>query len=374
MTAPIAYLDHNASSPVLPGVRDAVGVALDIAGNPSSVHQAGRLARRAIETAREAIASGLGARPRDLIFTSGGTEANALALAQAGDRGIAVSAIEHDSVLASAPTATRLPVTADGVLDLLALEQWLVGMGRPAYLSIMYANNETGVIQPVGEAARIAHRYGALVHCDAAQAAFRLDLSFAELGVDLMTISAHKMGGPKGVGALIAADGCARVSVHRGGGQERGLRAGTENLPGVAGFGHAALKARASWRPAGIEALRNDLEARIRAAAPEARIHGANAARLPNTSCIGLPGAGSEEQVIALDLAGFAVSAGAACSSGKVTPSHVLIAMGEGVAAARSAIRVSLGPATTKDEIARFAEAWLAMRTALTGRPVSSAA
>lgn len=368
MTASVAYLDCNASAPLLPGVREAIDAALQLAGNPSSVHRAGRDARRAVERGREAVAALIGARPRDVVFASGGTEANALALAQAGDRPVAVSAIEHDSVLRSVGQADRLPVKPDGTLDLGSFETWLIGTPRPAFVSVMLANNETGVIQPVGEAARLAHRHGALVHCDAAQAVGRMPVSWGELGVDLMTVSAHKMGGPKGIGALIAPGDIATVPLFRGGGQERGLRGGTENLPGIAGFGRAAELAVAAWQSARIEALRDDLEARIRAGAPEAIIYGAAAARLPNTSCIGLPGANSEEQVIALDLVGFCVSAGSACSSGKVMPSHVLSAMGNDVAAARSAIRVSLGPATTAADIEQFAKAWLTMRGALTGR------
>ncbi|MFO1189201.1 MAG: cysteine desulfurase family protein [Alphaproteobacteria bacterium] len=368
MTASIAYLDCNASAPLLPGVREAIDAALQLTGNPSSVHRAGREVRRAVERGREAVAALVGARPRDVVFTSGGTEANALALAQAGDRSVAVSAIEHESVLLNAGDAVRLPVIPDGTLDLGALKAWLAGIRRPAYLSLMLANNETGVIQPVAEAARLAHKHGVLVHCDAAQAAGRVPVSWGDLGVDLMTVSAHKMGGPKGIGALIAPGDIATVPLFRGGGQERGLRAGTENLPGIVGFGRAAELAAAAWQSDRIEALRDDLEARIGAGAPEAIVYGAAAARLSNTSCIGLPGAASEEQVIALDLVGFCVSAGSACSSGKVTPSHVLGAMGHDAAAARSAIRVSLGPATTARDVEQFAKAWLTMRMALTGR------
>jgi len=365
---PIAYLDHNASAPLLPGVRAAIDAALDLAGNPSSVHRAGREARHLVERSREAVAALVGAEPRDVVFTSGGTEANALALAQAGGWPLALSAIEHESVLKTAPGACLLPVTPAGVLDLHALEGWLTEAGRPAYVSIMLANNETGVIQPVAAAAALVHRHGGRLHCDAAQMAGRAPVSLRALGADLMSVSAHKLGGPKGTGALIAPGESATTALLKGGGQERRLRAGTENLPGLAGFGRAAEVALAAWRPGTIAALRDDLEERILKAAPEARAHGADAVRLANTSCIGLPGAGSEEQVIALDLAGFAVSAGAACSSGKVSPSHVLTAMGEGSSAARSAIRVSLGPATTAEEIGRFVCAWLAMREALTGR------
>lgn len=374
MTAPGIYLDHNASAPLLPGVRDAVASALDQVGNPSSVHRAGRAAKQAIEQARDAVAACVGARSQDVTFTSGGTEANALALAQAGNRPVAVTAIEHESILAAVPTAHRLPVTEHGILDLNELERWLVEADRPTYVSVMLANNETGVIQPVAEAARLAHRFGALVHCDAAQAIGRLRFAWQDMGVDFMTVSAHKMGGPKGVGALIAAGEQVRVPLLKGGGQERGIRAGTENLPGIAGFGFAAEHAWPAWRSEHIARLRDYLEEMLRACAPEVKIHGGRVARLANTSCVGLPDASSAEQVIALDLVGIAVSAGAACSSGKVTPSHVLSAMGANASEARSAIRVSLGPQTTEVEIDRFIHAWLIMRTALTGRPISSAA
>ncbi|MCH8035910.1 MAG: aminotransferase class V-fold PLP-dependent enzyme, partial [Proteobacteria bacterium] len=256
----------------------------------------------------------------------------------------------------------RIPLSRDGVVDLDALEALLGADPRPALVSVMLANNETGVIQPVARAAETAHRRGALVHCDAVQGAGKIPVDMAALGVDLLSLSAHKLGGPQGVGALIVAEGIELAPLMRGGGQERRHRAGTENLPGIAGFGAAATCALAGLEPmAGLAALRDRLERRLRARAPEIKIYGAGAPRLSNTSCFGVPGLAAETQVIALDLAGVAVSAGAACSSGKVAPSHVLKAMGASEAEAGCAIRVSLGWDSGTAGIERFLEAWSAL-------------
>ena len=365
MTAQRVYLDHNATAPLLPAAADAMASALAITGNPSSVHADGRIARRMIDDARDQVAALVGAEASQVIFTSGGTEANDLALAAAGpDGGILVTAVEHDSVLAAAPGSERLPVDRDGVLDLSALEERLVS-ASPALVSVMLANNETGVLQPVREAAELAHRYGARIHCDATQGVGRIEVNFRALGVDLMTLSAHKIGGPAGIGALIAAPGVEVAARIRGGGQERGRRAGTENRIGIVGFGAAAAAIKDEIFPA---ALRDFLEAELSAAAPEAVIHGRNAARLPNTSLVGLAGLTAETQVMSLDLAGFSVSAGAACSSGKVRASHVLRAMGVEPVAAGEAIRISLGRSNTELDIRRFVEAWEAMRARCLGR------
>lgn len=354
-----AYLDYNATAPVRPEAAAAVAAALEIGGNPSSVHAAGRAARRLVEDAREQIAALIGAHAPDIVFTSGGSEANALALGGTGAVRVLVSAIEHDSVLRNAATGSCIPADRSGVVDLAALERWLGESGGEATLvSVMLANNETGVIQPVAEAAAIAHRHGALIHCDAVQAVGKIAVDFAALGVDMMTISAHKLGGPQGVGALVLRAGLTITPLIKGGGQERGRRAGTENVPGIAGFAAAAVAARADLErgePARIARLRDRLEAAL---PPQAVVHGAAAARLPNTSCIGLPGMSAETQVMALDLAGVAVSSGAACSSGKVRASHVLGAMGLGPADAGSAIRVSLGWASIEDDVERFLAAW----------------
>jgi len=352
------YLDYNATAPLRPQVAEAMTAALGLCGNPSSVHRFGRLARRAVEDAREAIAAALDADGADITFTSGGTEANNLAL-RASARPALISAVEHESVRAARGDARTIGVDANGIVDLDQLEQALSNSATPALVSVMLANNETGVIQPVGEVVALARRFGALVHCDAVQALGKMPLSIAALGVDLMSLSAHKLGGPAGAGALIAADGVALEPLLRGGGQERGRRAGTENIVGICGFGAAAkLVPAALAQVPQVAALRDDLEARALEQVPDAVIYGAGAARLPNTSCLGLPGVGNEVQLMALDLAGVAVSAGAACSSGKVSPSHVLQAMGADQAAAASAIRVSLGWRSTVADCARFVAAW----------------
>lgn len=361
-----AYLDHNATTPLSPGARAAVVAALDLLGNPSSVHGFGRAARKLVEDARERVAALAGAAPAQVVFTSGGTEANNQALAGAGRRRLLVSSIEHDSVLQAAEggpqAAERIPVRPDGVADLAALQRLLRTDGEPALVSVMLVNNETGVIQPVAEAARIAHAAGALFHCDAVQAAGRLPIDMNDLGVDLLSLSAHKIGGPKGVGALIVRDGLAVAPLLRGGGQEHRRRAGTENVPGIAGFGRAAAEALAGLPEAGrLAELRDDIEARLRAAAPGVALHGAGAPRVANTSCVSMPGVPAEIQLMALDLAGVAASAGSACSSGKVRPSHVLAAMGVPDALASAALRVSLGRETTRAEADLFVGAWTAL-------------
>jgi cysteine desulfurase len=367
------YLDWNASAPMRPVARAALSAALDVSGNPSSVHGEGRAARRLIEEARTEVAALVGADPRNVIFTSGGTEANALALSpaiQVGDdktprERLLVSAIEHPSVLAGGRFAREaveaIPVRADGVVDLVALEQRLTGRAR-ALVSIMAANNETGVVQPVTQAAEIVHRHGGLVHVDAVQAAGRVALDINELGADVLTLSAHKVGGAKGAGALIKRDERLHFSgpLIRGGGQERGARAGTENVAAIAAFGAAASEAKAALAAevAHMTALRERLEAGIRSITPDAIVFGAEANRLPNTTLVAMPGGKAETLVIAFDLDGIAVSSGSACSSGKVAPSHVLAAMGAASELARGAIRISTGPATTEAEIGRFLEIW----------------
>ena len=367
------YLDYNATAPIKPAVVDAVAEALMLAGNPSSVHGFGRDVRKRIEDAREQIAALVDCTPPELVFTAGGTEANNTALHGAGRRALIVSAIEHPAVLraaeAHAEALTVLPVGADGVLDLTALDRALDAHGPEALVSVMLANNETGVIQPVAEIAARARRAGALVHCDAVQAPGRIPLSFAGLGVDMMSVAAHKFAGPKGIGALVVRAGLDIAPLILGGGQERGLRGGTENAAGIVGFGTAAQLALGDLERAGeIAALRDRLEARLRETEPAVTIFSEGAARLPNTSCVTMPGVQSETQVMGLDLAGLAVSAGSACSSGKVEPSHVLRALGAPDDIGGCAIRVSLGWATTGDEIDRFLGAWRALYAGLTNR------
>jgi cysteine desulfurase len=362
-----SYLDYNATAPVKPAVIEAMLGALGATGNPSSVHRAGRAVRRVLERAREAVAALVGAAPDAVVFTSGGTEANNQALCSVRGSCL-VSAIEHDSVLAAAPAAERLSVDALGRVDLERLADRLAVV-RPALVSVMLANNETGVVQPVAAVAELAHRYGALVHCDAVQAAGKLAIDQAALGVDLLTLSAHKLGGPQGAGALVRGDGIEPAALLRGGGQERRWRPGTENLPGIAGFGRAAELALEDrdWRPR-VGALRDRLEAEILAVAPAARVYGRAAERLANTSCVSMSGVSNQTQLIAFDLAGIAVSTGSACSSGKVGPSHVLAAMGVDPTDAATAIRVSLGWASTALDVDRFVAAWIRLH-ARTRRP-----
>lgn len=357
------YLDYNSGAPVRPEVAAAMVESLAEPGNPSSVHSFGRAARAHVECARRHLAALLEADPAGIVFTSGGTEANALALRGCGRSRQLVSAIEHPSILDSAADAERIPVSDRGVIDLEALDKALGANTRPALVSLMLANNETGIIQPVAEAARIAHAHGAWLHCDAAQAMGRIKVSFAELQADIITVSAHKMGGPTGVGALLLAEsGLTLAPILLGGGQERRRRAGTENVAGIVGLGVAAQLAGDDLAGAdptfGIGALRDRLERDALRLVPDARVIGADQPRLPNTSCLVLPGVEGRTQVMALDLAGVAVSAGAACSSGKVAPSHVLAAMGLEERVKGSAIRISLGWSTGPDDVDRFLAAW----------------
>jgi cysteine desulfurase len=358
------YLDYNATAPLRPEAKAAMVEALDVVGNPSSVHAEGRRARAVIEAARESVARLVGAKPSEIVFTSGASEANAWVMAQPWTT-ILASSIEHDSVLALARSAkaniVMLSAGQDGVVRVEEIAEHLLkrGIAGPSVVALQMANNETGVIQPIAEVAEFARAYGVAIHSDAVQAAGRLPIDFTALGLDTMAISAHKFGGPKGVGALVIRDHLDLVPLLRGGGQERRRRAGTENIAAIAGFGAAAEAAQAELN--GIDAvqkLRGSLEAHIRRVSPQAVIVGETAPRLVNTISVALPGKLAETLVIRLDLAGIAVSAGSACSSGKVGASHVLEAMGLGPEIATSAIRISLGPATTKEEIAAFAEAW----------------
>jgi cysteine desulfurase len=364
----MTYLDYNATAPVRPEAAAAVAQALQAGGNPSSVHAAGRAARARVEQARAEVAALIAAPASTVIFTSGGTEANALAIESAvaaGSRRLVVSAIEHDSVIetarASGAAVELLPVSGDGVADLAWLQARLAGWdaadGRP-FVALMLANNETGVIQPVAEAAAIVRAAEGWLHVDAIQAAGKIPVDSRALGADTLCVSAHKLGGPQGVGALTFGP---RANLSRrlhGGGQERGRRAGTENVAGICGFGAAAkaacegldaMAAQAGWRDAAAAQL----------TAHDAWVLGESAPRLPNTLCVAEPGAPAELQVMTLDLAGVMVSAGSACSSGKVKPSHVVTAMGRNDLA-DCAIRISGGWATTEEDWNRLVQAWLA--------------
>jgi cysteine desulfurase len=363
------YLDWNATTPLRPEARQAMAAASDLCGNPSSVHAEGRHARRLVEEARAAVAKAIGALPCNVIFTSGGTEANALALTP-GLRGVSkppverllVSAIEHPSVL----TGGRFPADAvgkvgvtRGLVDLDQLRATLAS-GPPALVSVMAANNETGVIQPVAEVAEIVHAAGGLLHVDAIQALGKIPLYINVMGADLATFSAHKIGGPKGVGAVVVSDGLAGLEpLLRGGGQELGRRAGTENVAGIAGFGAAVEVAVSSREDAAARmlALRNRLETGLQATGLVA-ILARNASRLPNTTLFTAPQLKAETAVIGFDLEGIAVSSGSACSSGKVQPSHVLEAMGFPRDIAQGAVRLSLGWSTTEADIDCCLKAW----------------
>jgi cysteine desulfurase len=336
-------------------VAAAMAEAFSVVGNPASPHGPGRLARQLAERARRVLGERLGVAPARVIFTSGGTEANNLALAGfAGPR--LVSAVEHLSVLDAVVDTSRAPVDSDGVLDLGALAT-LLASKRPRLVSVMLANNETGVLQPVREAAKLVHAHDSLLHCDAVQAFGKLPVTLDGLGADLISVSAHKIGGPPGVAALAVRPGIEPEARQRGGGQELGRRAGTLNLPAIVGFA-AALDLVTDW-PA-IERLRDRLERRVLEVRPDAMCVGSSVPRLPNICCLITPGLAGELQLMALDLAGVAVSIGSACSSGRVGPSTVLAAMGLPPALARCAVRVSLGWTSEAAHIERFVDAWSA--------------
>jgi cysteine desulfurase len=363
------YLDWNATTPLRPEARAAMAHAWDVAGNPSSVHAEGREARRLVEDARAIVARAVGSQPQNVVFTSGGTEANALALTPGLRRGggmpaqrLLVSAIEHTSVLAGGRFATEaiqtIGVTPSGIVDLGRLRAMLAD--GPALVSVMLANNETGVIQPVADVADIVHAAGGLLHVDAIQAFGKIPFDLASTGADMLTLSAHKLGGPKGVGALVLAEGISGFEpLLRGGGQEQGRRAGTENVAAIAGFGAATRAAIASREAdaARLEALQDRLEAGLRST-PNAIIFSGDVRRLPNTVLFTTPGLKAETAVIGFDLAGISVSSGSACSSGKVQPSHVLEAMGFTPELAQGAVRLSMGWSTSETDVDSALEAW----------------
>ena len=377
------YLDWNATAPLLDEAREAVLVALDCPGNPSSVHGEGRAARAMVTSAREAVAALCNASAQHVLFTSGATEAINHVLTPDWRMGRSalpvphcfVSAVEHPAVLAGgrfpSEAVTVLPVDQDGRLDLAALEAALhpiKARGETFILALQAANNETGVLQPVAEAGAIVNALGGIFIVDAVQAPGRIPVTPDEWSADFIVLSAHKLGGPKGIGALVSrGETLMPVPLVRGGGQEKGHRAGTENLAGIAGFGAAAKAAfGALCDIAPIESLRNRMEAAILAEAPDAIVHGRAAPRLANTSFFSLPGLKAETAQIAFDMEGIAVSAGAACSSGKVGASHVLKAMGAD--AGLGAIRVSLGPSTTDADIDRFLAAFTVINRRRTAR------
>ncbi|MCA3575391.1 MAG: cysteine desulfurase [Aestuariivirga sp.] len=346
------YLDHNATQPLRPEAREAMLRAMDCSGNASSIHAEGRAARKLLDESRDSVARSVGVIAPMVIFTSGGSEANNMALKGAPVERLIVSAIEHPSILEAAKTSGKpvevLPVTGDGMADLTAFQKML--KGPRALVSVMLANNETGVIQPLADIARLAE--GHLVHTDAVQALGKIPLNFGLLGVDMMTLSAHKLGGPAGAGALVVRDGLAVEPLVHGGGQELRRRAGTENLGSIAGFGAVA----------GMRQDTRALRDRLEAALDGAIIFGRGVERLPNTTCFALPGLGAETLLMAFDLEGIAVSSGSACSSGKVAKSHVLAAMGVAPEISKGAIRVSLGWNTSEETSDQCTAAWRKIR------------
>lgn len=345
------YLDYNATAPLKPQVIEATSAVLAETGNASSVHGFGRNARKRVEESREAVAALAGASPQGVVFTSGGTEANALALNGTG-RPVLASAVEHDCVLAWTEENNRLPVDPQGRLDVNALEERLSVTEQPVLVSLQLANNETGVIQPITEVAKLVHAAGGLLHCDAVQAPGKITVSMENLGCDLMSLSAHKFGGPQGVGALVLRPGLAIEPFLKGGGQEQRRRAGTENVAAIAGFGAAARLAVDSLAEAGDWAVwRDAFERDLLAMEPETSIFGSNAPRLPQTSCFAVPALSAETLLMALDLEGFALSSGSACSSGKVGRSHVLAAMGVAPEPAKRALRLSFGWNTRSEDL-----------------------
>ena len=379
-----AYFDWNATAPLRQEARAAMVASLGLTGNASSVHAEGRAARHLVEQARQQVAGLAGTEAKNVTFTSGATEANMLALTPAIEIGgrteprdrLFVSTIEHPSVRSGgrfpAERIAELPVTGEGVIDLNALRSTIARAERPL-ISVMLANNETGVIQPISQIAEIVHAANGVLHVDAVQGPGRIDCRIGALGADLMSISAHKLGGPQGAGALIC-----RGDIHiaepliKGGGQERGQRAGTENVAAIAGFGAAAAVAANQADAARMAALRGSLETGIKAAAPQAVIFAESAPRLPNTTLFVVPGLKAERAIIAFDLNGIALSSGSACSSGKVQASHVLAAMGVEPALAQGAVRASLGWATTDRDIENLLNALTKVVSSLRKRHINA--
>ncbi len=352
------YLDYNATAPLLPIVREAMLEYMMGAGNPSSMHQEGQGARRSVTKARGQIAEFVGAHPDQIIFTSGGTEANNLALKGGSWHHVLMSTVEHDSVFKAWENSTLIPVDENGLLDLEELEHYLRDLqGLRVLVSVIWANNETGVLQPMAEIVALSHKYGAFVHTDAVQMMGRQPISFKDMGCDLMTISPHKFGGPQGIGALVVKESIAITPLIFGGGQEKGRRSGTENVAAIVGFGMAVdsapdLSQLAGWHR-GLE------EYILKASGNQAMILGKDVDRLPNTTCVVMPGVENAIQVMRFDLEGVAISAGSACSSGRVkTESRIIKAMTHDVDQSMSAIRISSGWASTQDDFIKVQEIW----------------
>lgn len=352
----VIYLDYNATSPLLPEVRETMEGLESSPLNASSVHAMGRKAKQVLEESRATIAQAMSSWPDEVIFTASGTEANNMALKAFGDKTLMVAATEHSSILETGKerNAVILPVYSSGLLDIEALEKALKTQPN-SLVSVMLVNNETGVVQPIRDIAALVHKYGGLIHCDAVQAIGKLTFDFTTLGVDMLTIAAHKVGGPKGVGALIVKNDLQIKPLLTGGGQEKQRRAGTENIAAIAGF--AAL-IELSIQQSEMQKLQQKLEQRIKAISPQSVIVGDESRRVANTISLITRGLSSELQLMHLDLAGICVSAGSACSSGRIEPSHVLQAMGFSKEDASCAIRISMGWGTTELEIESFLQAW----------------
>jgi len=359
MSHPPIYLDYNATAPLLPAVAERMRAIEALPLNASSVHHYGRMAKKLVEDARRVLAERLSVWPDEVIFTASGTEANNMALNGLPGHRLLVAATEHSSVLKVAQAqegSVVLPVLSNGLLNMEALEKALAAhQGEKLLVSVMLANNETGVIQPIREIAALAHRYGAKMHTDAVQAIGKLSFDFNLLGVDMMTLGAHKIGGPIGVGALVVRNDVQVLPLLLGGGQEKRRRAGTENVAAIAGFGWA-LEALPDMSV--LAGYRQRIIAQCSDAVAGSRVAGDASACLPNTLNLTMPGVSSETQLIHFDLAGICVSAGSACSSGRIEPSHVLQAMGYSADEANSALRISMGWATTEMEVERFIAEW----------------
>lgn len=368
----LVYLDYNATAPIKPDVIALVSEILAETGNASSVHSAGRAARKHLEDARTQVATMAGTHPNQVIFTSGATESNNAVMNTFRGERILVSAIEHPSVLQASPDAELIPVTADGIIDLAAFEKMLEAGGKPpTLLSVMLVNNETGVIQPVAEMARLAKKKypDIYIHTDAVQAAGRIQIDMPALQADYVSLSAHKMGGPQGIGALLTAPGARPAKLLYGGGQEKRQRAGTENIAGITGFGLACeLAARDIEKFQALTMLRDDMESRLKDIAPELVIFSVAVPRVSNTTAMALPDVSTETQVMALDLTGICISGGSACSSGKTAAGHVSRAMSVPDELAAGACRISLGWNTTQSDIDEFVKAWSKMYERIKGR------
>lgn len=353
------YLDYNATALIRPEVLTLVTHVMGEVGNASSVHGAGRHARKYVEDARQQVADLCAVTAEQVTFTSGATESINTVLSGYRDKRVLISSIEHPATMAAAPHADLIPVTTDGLVDMEAYKKLLAEDSSPALISVMLVNSETGVIQPIAEMAKLAHDSGALFHTDAVQAAGRMDISLNKLGVDYISLSAHKMSGPQGVGAIITRDGLELPKFMLGGGQEKNCRAGTHNTAGIAGMGLAAeLALKNIPHYAEIQKLRDHMEAEMHKISNKITIYGQNAPRVGNTCNIGIKDMPAQTQMMALDLDGIAVSSGSACSSGSFKPSHVLTAMGANEEDAKSALRISMGWATTSADIDAFLESW----------------